>query len=75
MAKHTQSAEVIKMERLIEAIEKGVDPKAGQTGCFCMGAPTTFQPNPTWRRKGPDALIQRGSTTSPCILPCVTSAV
>ncbi|KAG8858009.1 hypothetical protein FRB96_005500 [Tulasnella sp. 330] len=36
MAKHTKSPEVTKVEKLIEAIETGVDPKAGQTGCFCM---------------------------------------
>ncbi|KAG8987969.1 hypothetical protein FRB93_004337 [Tulasnella sp. JGI-2019a] len=36
MPKFTKSDEVVKIEKLIDALEKGVNPKAGQTGCFCM---------------------------------------
>lgn len=35
--KHAKSPEITRIEKLVEAIERGVDPKAGQQGCFCLG--------------------------------------
>lgn len=73
-SKAAKSAEVLRLEKLIDAIEKGVDSKAGQAGCFCMGEKHPSCPQSCTNLSLHNELKPE-STRSPSTPPSVPSAV